>query len=116
MTPRGATWDANTAVEQMYAAHWRQLVRLSLLLVRDVATAGQVVQDSFVAVHDRWSRLRDPERALAYLRQTVVNRSRSVLRHREVEPRHAPLPGVASGADDAAARSWRTRREPPANR
>jgi RNA polymerase sigma-70 factor (sigma-E family) len=102
MTPRGTTWDADTAVEQLYAAHWRQLVRLSVLLVRDLGTAEEVVQDSFVALHDRWSRLRDPERALAYLRQTVVNRSRSVLRHRGVEARHAPVPGVAPSADDAA--------------
>jgi len=102
MTTRGAAWDADTAVEQLYAAHWRQLVRLSLLLVRDLGTAEEVVQDSFVALHDRWSRLRDPERALAYLRQTVVNRSRSVLRHRKVEAKHAPSPRVASGADESA--------------
>jgi RNA polymerase sigma-70 factor (sigma-E family) len=102
MTPRGTTWDADTAVEQLYAAHWRQLVRLSVLLVRDLGTAEEVVQDSFVALHDRWSRLRDPERALAYLRQTVVNRSRSVLRHRGVEARHTQVPGVARSADDSA--------------
>ena len=102
MTPRGATWDADTAVEQLYAAHWRQLVRLSVLLVRDLGTAEEVVQDAFVALHDRWSRLREPERALAYLRQSVVNRSRSVLRHRTVEAKHAPLPGVAPAADDGA--------------
>jgi len=43
-----------------------------------------VVQDSFVAMHGGWERLRDTEKALAYLRQAVVNRSRSVLRHRAV--------------------------------
>ncbi len=102
MRPRGTTWDADTAVEQLYAAHWRQLVRLSMLLVGDQGIAEEVVQDSFIALHDRWSRLRDPERALAYLRQCVVNRSRSVLRHRKVEARHAPVPRVSSGADDAA--------------
>ena len=31
--------DADGAVEQLYAAHWRPLVRLSALLVRDVGTA-----------------------------------------------------------------------------
>ena len=46
--------------------------------------AEEVVQDSFVAMHGRLDRLRDPDKALAYLRQTVVNRSRSVLRHRGV--------------------------------
>ena len=80
--------DADDAVEQLYAAHWRQLVRLSVLLVRDTGTAEEIVQDAFVAMHGRWSRLRDPEKALAYLRQAVVNRSRSALRHRKVVDRH----------------------------
>jgi DNA-directed RNA polymerase specialized sigma24 family protein len=35
-------------------------------------------------MHGGWQRLRDAEKALAYLRQAVVNRSRSVLRHRTV--------------------------------
>ena len=88
MTERAA-WTADEALEQLYAAHWRQLVRLSVLLVRDHGTAEEVVQDAFVAVHARWSRLRDPDKALAYLRQAVVNRSRSALRHRAVVARHA---------------------------
>ena len=81
--------DADVAVEQLYAAHWRQLVRLSVLLVHDQASAEDVVQDAFVAMHGKWSRLRDPDKALAYLRQAVVNRSRSELRHRVVVERHA---------------------------
>lgn len=88
MTERTA-WTADEALEQLYAAHWRQLVRLSVLLVRDQGIAEEVVQDAFVAVHAHWSRLRDPERGLAYLRQAVVNRSRSALRHRTVVSRHA---------------------------
>lgn len=81
--------SADAAVEQLYAAHWRQLVGLSVLLVHDQAAAEDVVQDAFVALHGHWSRLRDPDKALAYLRQTVVNRSRSALRHRVVVERHA---------------------------
>lgn len=91
MSESGTTpgaWDADTAVEQLYAGHYRRLVRLAVLLVRDVETAEEVVQDSFVAMHGRWGRLEDPDKALAYLRQTVVNRSRSVLRHRGVRERH----------------------------
>jgi RNA polymerase sigma-70 factor (sigma-E family) len=76
----------------LYAAHYRSLVRLSALLLRDVATAEEVVQDSFVAMHDGWRRLRDNDKALSYLRQSVVNRSRSVLRHRVVVDRNAPKP------------------------
>ncbi len=50
------------------------------------------MQDSFVALHAGWHRLRDSEKALAYLRAAVVNRSRSVLRHRVVVDRNAPKP------------------------
>jgi RNA polymerase sigma-70 factor (sigma-E family) len=50
------------------------------------------VQDSFVAMHGAWRRLRESDKALSYLRQSVVNRSRSVLRHRVVVDRNAPKP------------------------
>ena len=62
------------------------------LLVRDVATAEDVVQDSFVAMHEGWPRLRNAESALAYVRHAVLNRSRSVLRHRAVVDKHRPNP------------------------
>jgi RNA polymerase sigma-70 factor (sigma-E family) len=87
-----AEWDAEQAVTAMYSTHYRSLVRLAALLVRDVATAEEVVQDSFMAMHGAWRRLRDNDKALSYLRQSVVNRSRSVLRHRVVVDRNAPKP------------------------
>ena len=87
-----ADWDADRAVTVLYAAHYRSLVRLAALLLRDVATAEEVVQDSFVAMHDGWRRLRDNDKALSYLRQSVVNRSRSVLRHQVVVDKNAPKP------------------------
>src|SRR5262249_19547674 len=87
-----AEWDAEKAVTAIYTTHYRSLVRLAVLLVRDVATAEEVVQDSFIAMHSAWRRLRDNDKALSYLRQSVVNRSRSVLRHRMVVDRNAPKP------------------------
>ena len=87
-----AAWDASEIVTEIYAGHYNQLVRLALLLVHDVQTAEEVVQDAFEAMHKAWRRLRDSEKALSYLRQTVVNRSRSVLRHRKVVDMHPPKP------------------------
>lgn len=80
----GPEWNADRAVTELYSEHYRALVRLAAMLVRDTQTAEEVVQDAFVAMHDGWQRLRDNDKALAYLRQAVVNRSRSVLRHRTV--------------------------------
>ena len=84
--------SADVAITELYYAHYRPLVRLAALLVHDVATAEEVVQDSFVALHAGLHRLRDNEKALAYLRAAVVNRSRSVLRHRVVVDRNTPKP------------------------
>lgn len=96
-------WGADEAVTHLYAAHYRSLVRLAALLLRDAAVAEEVVQDSFVAMHGGWRRLSDPDKALAYLRQSVVNRSRSALRHRSVVERHptAALPHGASAEQGA---------------
>ena len=84
--------DANRAVTALYRTHYRSLVRLAALLLRDVSTAEEVVQDSFVAMHNGWRRLGDSDKALSYLRQSVVSRSRSVLRHRMVVDRNVPKP------------------------
>jgi RNA polymerase sigma-70 factor (sigma-E family) len=102
--------DAAGAVTALYAAHYRSLVGLAVLLVHDVGTAEEVVQESFIAMHSRWRLLRDTEKGLSYLRRSVVNRSRSVLRHRQVVDRNAPkpppdMPSAEEGAVELLERS-----------
>jgi RNA polymerase sigma-70 factor (sigma-E family) len=89
----------------MYRAHYAALVRLAAVLVGDFATAEDVVQDSFIAMHRAWRRLRDTGMALPYLRRSVINRSRSVLRHRVVADRQFPMlaPELPSAEDSALA-------------
>jgi hypothetical protein len=65
--------------------------------------AEEVVQDAFVAMHAGWWRLGDADNALACLRGSVVNRSRSVLRHRAV-PGSGPRPALLGWPDQSAAR------------
>ena len=92
----GVDWDADQAVRALYASHWTAMVRLAALLLHESATAEEVVQDAFVALHRRWSGLREPAAGVGYLRASVVNGCRSVVRHRQVEVRHrrpaAPQP------------------------
>jgi len=71
--------DAGRAVAALYQLHYPALVRLAALLVPDLATAEDIVQDAFAAVHGRWHVQPDADAALAYLRWSVVHRSRSVL-------------------------------------
>ncbi len=80
--PAGSAWSADHAVTELYSVHHQALQRLAALLVQDAHLAEEIVQESFVAMHRSWPRVRDPDAALAYLRQAVVNRSRSVIRHR----------------------------------
>ena len=82
----GRGWSADRAVTELYSAQYQALVRLAAMLVRDAQTADQVVQDAFEAMRRGWHRhgLRDADAALAYLRQAVVNQSRSIMRHRPV--------------------------------
>jgi RNA polymerase sigma-70 factor (sigma-E family) len=94
---------AITAITAMYCTEYRSLVRMSAVLVGDVSTAEEVVQDCFIAMHGAWRRLRDSDKAVNYLRRSVVNRSRSVLRRRIVADRHAPkhepdMPSAEQGA------------------
>jgi RNA polymerase sigma-70 factor (sigma-E family) len=84
--------DAELALTEIYEAEYRSLVRMSAMLIGDVGNAEEVVQDSFIAVHAAWRGLRDADRAVHYLRRAVLNRSRSVLRHRAVVSRHVPRP------------------------
>jgi len=101
--PASYAWDASDVVTELYIAHYNQLVRLAVMLVHDVQTAEEVVQDAFEAMHLAWRRLRDTEKALSYLRQAIVNRSRSVLRHRKVVEMHAPKPAPDEQSAEHAA-------------
>lgn len=105
-----ADWDAGGAVTALYGLHYRPLVRLAAVLVGDLSTAEEIVQDSFVGLHASWRRLADSDRALSYLRQAVVNRSRSVLRHRVIADKPAPrmAPEVPAAAPEEIAAAERS--------
>lgn len=80
-------------IEELYHHRRLSLVRLAVLLVDDLPTAEDVVQDAFTALFRRHGHrlgsLDDPE---AYLRTSVVNAARSVLRRRRTVRAHTPEP------------------------
>lgn len=110
--PLGPDTDTGAALTALYAAHRLALLRAAVLLVGDRDTAEDLVQDAFADMCRRWPRLRDQDRAAAYLRTAVVNRSRSALRHRGVVDRHGRRQGPPATAApaDVAALSGETRR------
>jgi len=90
-------------LDELYRTNRLHMVRLALLLVDDVATAEDVVQDAFAGVVKAWDRLETEAAMRAYLRTCVVNASRSVLRRRRTARSYVPpLSPTAPGADEAA--------------
>lgn len=89
-------------IAQLYATQRLGLVRLAILLVDDLPSAEDVVQDAFMALHRRQHTLRSPEAAAGYLRTSVINGCRSALRRRRVRRRHpdAELPPAGQPVDD----------------
>lgn len=85
----------------LYEAHHLSMVRLARLLVDDLATAEDVVQDAFLGMHRRKGGLRDPGAAVGYLRRAVVNQARSTLRRRRTVREHLRVaePDVGPPAD-----------------
>ncbi|MGA5407639.1 RNA polymerase sigma factor [Streptomyces lavendulocolor] len=81
--PYGGAAAGPPSVTDLYHAHRLGMVRLAVLLVDDLATAEDVVQDAFTALYRRHGEhVSEVDNALAYLRTSVVNASRSVLRRR----------------------------------
>ena len=80
------------ALTWLFSLYHRQLVGFARLLVDDVATAEDVVQDAFLALHRRWTWLRDQQAAYEYLRMAVLNGSRSQLRRRRTRADRAQQP------------------------
>jgi RNA polymerase sigma-70 factor (sigma-E family) len=112
--------DAVVAVTDLFREHHLELVRLALVMVGDLATAEDVVQDAFERLHRGWHGLRQPSRGLAYVRSSVLNGCRSAHRRAAVARKHAPQlaqpsssePDAASAADDRGELAVALRRLP----
>ena len=62
---------APITIDDLYRTHRMQMVRLAILLVDDMASAEDVVQEAFAGLYRKWRRLRDPNAAVAYLNRGI---------------------------------------------
>jgi RNA polymerase sigma-70 factor (sigma-E family) len=91
------------AVAALFREHYRPLVRLAALLLGDAGASEEVVQDAFVKLQLGWHRVRDPQKAPAWLRSAVLNGARSQLRRRRVTRRHLQAVPRAEASPEARA-------------
>ena len=73
--------------DELYRDRYRSMVRLAYVLVDTAEDAEQVVQDAFIGLYKRFEQVEHPE---AYLRTSVVNGARKMLRRRRIV-RRTPL-------------------------
>ena len=71
---------ADEAVTVLYRAHALRLTRLAYVMIGDRGLAEDIVQEAFAGLHRRWGRLSDTSKAVFYLRSSVLNGCRTVLR------------------------------------
>lgn len=90
-------------LESVYRDEYRSLVRLASLLIDDVGTCEEIVQDAFVHIWERGPGLREPDRLPAYLRSAVLNGARSQVRRRIVRRRHLAVVADAAPAAEITA-------------
>ena len=75
---------ARQAVTALYQAHALGLIRLAVVMLGDRAAAEDVVQEAFCGLYRRWNQLSDTDKALSYVRSSVINGCRSALRKRRL--------------------------------
>jgi RNA polymerase sigma-70 factor (sigma-E family) len=82
VTPADAAQERGREVTALYEAHALSLTRLAYVMLGDRPAAEDVVQEAFLGLHKRWNHLRDTASAPGYLRASVLNGCRMVLRSR----------------------------------
>ena len=98
-----AAIDRDTVLSALHRECFAQLVGLARLLLDEQGQAEEVVQEAFARTYEGWSRLRDREDPLPYLRRAVVNLARGGLRRRLTARAFRPVrPADAPSAEAGA--------------
>ena len=84
------------AVTALYRGHALGLTRLAFIVLGDRQSAEDVVQEAFCGLFRAWDRLPEDTNVLGYLRVSVVNGCRTVIRRRKRTPQSMAIPPAPS--------------------
>jgi RNA polymerase sigma-70 factor (sigma-E family) len=94
--------DAQAAVTALYRDHAVALIKLAHVMLASRTTAEDVVQDAFYGLYRHWNRLADKDKAVGYLRTSVLNGCRTALRRKisspEIIATREPMPATSAEA------------------
>lgn len=99
--------DPELHVTALYHAQALSLIRMAHIMLGSRVAAEDVVQDAFLGLYRRWDHLADQEKALGYLRSSVLNGCRSALRAAG-KPRSLPVSAPDVSAELAVLASERS--------
>jgi RNA polymerase sigma-70 factor (sigma-E family) len=106
-TPVGDPTAVDALVVLLFREQGAALVRLARFFVDDRPAAEDIVQEAFIRLARAAQRIREPDRAAAYLRSIVLNLARDHNRRGLVSLRHRPPadPAPASVEEEVAVRA-----------
>jgi RNA polymerase sigma-70 factor (sigma-E family) len=93
--------DAAAAVTTLYQDSALSFIRQAYVMLGDRQAAEDVVQEAFCSLYRHWGDLADVRKAPQYVRSSVLNGSRSVLRRRAVRSRRVMYELPAPSAEAA---------------
>lgn len=88
--PGDTATAADSLVVELYNAESARLVQMARWFVDDTAAAEDLVQEAFIRLAKSAHKIREPDRAAAYLRSIVMNLARDHNRRGLVSLRHRP--------------------------
>ena len=91
----------DTAIAVLYHEHALSMIRLAHIMLGSRAAAEDVVQDAFCGLYRRWDHLVSKDRALGYVRTSVLNGCRTILRQGRLTELTADFQPVAVSAEAA---------------
>ncbi|MEU9607255.1 sigma-70 family RNA polymerase sigma factor [Streptomyces sp. NPDC048057] len=92
----GADGEREAALARLFEAHYTSMLRLAALLGAD--DPENIVAEAYYEIYRKWRKLRDVDRAEAYLRSVVCNLTRMRIRHLQIVRKHAEAPSVEPAA------------------
>lgn len=105
--------DRDAQVAALFDQHYPRLRDLAYMILGDRDVAEEIAMEAFVKTFSGWARVRDVDRADAYLRRAVVNLCRSRIRRKTIEHR---VNAVSYRREERRAPDWDPDRHEDARR
>lgn len=107
----GSAYDVDAIVAALFRAEARRLVALACFFTDDRTAAEDLVQEAFIRLARSAHRIRDRDKAAAYLRSIVINLARDHNRRGLVSFRHQPPAAEAEPSAEETASVRASRRQ-----